>query len=448
MSSDTVAVTVLVAGDSVRITALAKGAATIAVTARDPTGLEARHAFAVTVPNRGPVVTDMLPRRLLEVGDTLEVDLSGHFSDPDGDALSYMAASSNTSVVEAAIAGEILAIVALNSDSATIIVSATDTDGLSIARDFTIMIANRAPEAVDTTPDLTLTEGDTAVLDLSAHFRDPDGDTLSYAPESSREIRVKVAVTGDSLILSAETAGSSTISVTARDAGGLSATQRFRAVVEPAPIPDLVVGTPTVDADSVEVGGEFTLSAVVRNQGEGKATSSTTLRFFDSDNPRITTSDSLLGTYPVGQLDTAATSVGSLMVLAPTAAGTYYYGACVGALDNESDTGNNCSGAVRVRVWQPNRAPAAGRHDPAPGSAPRRFQSGEPDRVLPRPRRGSVELRCHVLGYGHRCGGRGQRRCDRETEVPGHGDRHRDRGGPLGALGTAGIRGVGAEPGA
>ena len=356
VSSDTVAVTVLVAGDSVRITALAKGTATIAVTARDPTGLEARHAFAVTVPNRGPVVTDMLPRRLLEVGDTLEVDLSGHFSDPDGDALSYMAASSNTSVVEAAIAGEILAIVALNSDSATIIVSATDTDGLSIARDFTIMIVNRAPEAVDTTPDLTLTEGDTAVLDLSAHFRDPDGDTLSYAAESSREIRVKVAVTGDSLILVAETAGSSTISVTARDAGGLSATQRFRAVVEPIPVPDLVVDTPTVDADSVEVGGEFTLSAVVRNQGDGDATSSTTLRFFHY-NPRITPTDSLLGTFPVRPLNTAERSVGSFIAQAPTAAGTYYYGACVGALDNESDAGNNCSGAVHVRVWQPNRAP-------------------------------------------------------------------------------------------
>ena len=357
VSSDTVAVTVLVAGDSVRITALAKGAATIAVTARDPTGLEARHAFAVTVPNRGPVVTDMLPRRQLEVGDTLEVDLSAHFSDPDGDSLSFMAASSNTSVVEAAIAGAILSIVALNSDSATITVSATDTDGLSIARDFTIMIANRAPEAVGEAPDLTLTEGDTAVLDLSAHFRDPDGDTLSYAAESSREIRVRVAVTGDSLILVAETAGSSTISVTARDAGGLSATQRLRVVVEPVRLPDLVVNDPMVDPDSVAVGSDFTLSAVVRNQGDGKATSSTTLRFFHSDNPRITPSDSLLGTHPIGQLDSGATSVGSLVVHAPTAAGTYYYGACVGALDNESDTGNNCSGAVRVRVWQPNRAP-------------------------------------------------------------------------------------------
>ena len=168
---------------------------------------------------------------------------------------------------------------------------------------------------------------------------------------------MKVAVTGDSLILSAETAGSSTISVTARDAGGLSATQRFRAVVEPAPIPDLVVDTPMVDADSVEVGSDFTLSAVVRNQGEGDATSSTTLRFFHSDNPRITPTDSLLGTFPVRPLNTAERSVGSFIAQAPTDPGTYYYGACVGALDNESDTGNNCSGAVRVRVWQPNRAP-------------------------------------------------------------------------------------------
>ena len=265
--------------------------------------------------------------------------------------------SSDTGIAAAAVASGVVIVRPRFRGTATVTVTATDPSGLSARQEFEVSVPNRGPEATGVVDEQQLHVGDSVTIGVSVYFTDPEGDTLSYAAESSREIRVKVAVTGDSLILVAETAGSSTISVTARDAGGLSATQRFRAVVEPIPVPDLVVGTPTVDADSVEVGGEFTLSAVVRNQGEGKAASSTTLRFFHSNNSRITPSDSLLGTHPIGQLDSGATSVGSLVVHGPTDPGTYYYGVCVGPLENESNAGNNCSTAVHVRVWQPNRAP-------------------------------------------------------------------------------------------
>lgn len=333
MSSDTAVATVAVAGDSLRIAALAKGPATVTVAARDAAGQEALHRFAARVPNRAPVVTDRLPRRQLEVGDTLRVGLSGYFSDPDGDSVSFTAASSDTAAVRAIATGEILAIVAQLSDSATITVAAADAEGLTAVQVFTVVVANRAPEAIGTIPDFTLTEGDTAVLDLSRHFRDPDADSLSYTVRSSRRIRVTAAVAGDSLTLSAETAGSSTITLTARDPDSLSVTQRFRVVVERPRYPDLVVESPAVDADSIAPGATFILSAVVRNRGDGDAMSPTTLHFFRSHDTRITTADN-----PVG---------------------TYFYGACALPLDSESDIGNNCSGSVRLRVWQPNRAPRA-----------------------------------------------------------------------------------------
>ena len=357
MSSDTSVAGVAVARDTVTVAARAKGAATITVTAHDAGGLEAQHSFEVTVPNRPPVVLEAPPDGRLVVGDTARTDLSLHVSDPDADSLTFAAASSAPRVATASVAGATLTIAALAPDTATITVTATDPDGLAATLDLTVVVPNRAPEALGTIPDTTITVGDTIRLVASRHFRDPDGESLSYTVRTSRRIRVAATVADSTVTLAALSAGSSNITLAARDPGGLSAIQRLRVVVEPVPVPDLVVDEPMVDPDSVAVGREFTLSAAVRNRGEGNATSSTTLRFFHSSNARITPTDSLLGTYPVGPLDPAASSAGALIVHAPTAPGTYHYGACVEALQDESSAGNNCSIAVSVRVWQPNRAP-------------------------------------------------------------------------------------------
>ena len=358
-SSDTLVARVEVDGDSVRLVALAKGMATVTVTARDPAGVAADQSFTVTVPNRAPFVAETIPADSALLGDTLDLVLNPYFADPDGDSLGFSAESSDPVVAMARVTGRTLVVVPVVPGRATITVTASDPEGLSAAQSFEVMAVNpnRAPVAVGEISDRLIHVGATDSLNVSTYFSDPDGDSLSYTAETSRRIRVAVAAHGDIIALKAVSVGSSTITVTARDPDGLPARQRFRAVVEPVPTPDLVVGTPTIDRDSVEVEGEFTLTAVVRNQGEGKSTSSTTLRFVHSNNPRITASDSLLGTHQVGRLDTAAMNVGSLTVHAPATPGTYYYGACVEALENEAEAGNNCSSAASIRVWQPNRAP-------------------------------------------------------------------------------------------
>lgn len=38
---------------------------------------------------------------------------------------------------------------------------------------------NQAPTVADTIPDVTMLKDDTAVINLSRHFADPDGDILS-----------------------------------------------------------------------------------------------------------------------------------------------------------------------------------------------------------------------------------------------------------------------------
>ena len=117
-----------------------------------------------------------------------------------------------------------------------------------------------------------------------------------------------------------------------------------------APAPDLVVDSPTVSDSSPAAGNSFDLSATVRNQGTGRSRSFTTLRYYRSTDATISARDTAVGTDSVGFLDASETSDESIRLTAPSSPGTYYYGACVETVPDESDTGNNCSSAVEVTV--------------------------------------------------------------------------------------------------
>ncbi len=115
--------------------------------------------------------------------------------------------------------------------------------------------------------------------------------------------------------------------------------------------PDLVVGSPSVSESSPAAGAAFTLSAEVRNGGDGES-AATTLRYYRSADATITASDTEVGTDAVAGLAASAASIQSVELTAPSA-GTHYYGACVDAVADESDTANNCSPAARVDVVEP-----------------------------------------------------------------------------------------------
>ena len=119
--------------------------------------------------------------------------------------------------------------------------------------------------------------------------------------------------------------------------------------------PDLVVQTPSVSDSSPNAGGSFTLSATVRNQGNGLS-ASTTLRYYRSTDATISTGDTQVGTDTVSGLSASGATNESISLLAPSTAGTYYYGACIDPVSGESNTRNNCSRAVTVTVApQPTR---------------------------------------------------------------------------------------------
>ena len=116
-----------------------------------------------------------------------------------------------------------------------------------------------------------------------------------------------------------------------------------------SPGADLVVESPRSTESSVAPRGTLRFGATVRNQGIG-ASGATTLRYYRSSDSTITTSDTAVGTDPIGSLAGSATDRQSIGQRAPEAPGTYYYGACVDPVAGESDTTNNCSSGVQVTV--------------------------------------------------------------------------------------------------
>ena len=106
--------------------------------------------------------------------------------------------------------------------------------------------------------------------------------------------------------------------------------------------PDLEIGAPTVSNSGPVVGANFTLSAAVSNTGGGQS-ATTTLRFYRSTDATITTSDTEVHMSTIAAL--AALGGASVMTTftPTTVAGTYYYGACVDEVTDESDITNNCS---------------------------------------------------------------------------------------------------------
>ena len=116
------------------------------------------------------------------------------------------------------------------------------------------------------------------------------------------------------------------------------------------PPPDLVVESPSVSDSSPYAGASFTLSATVRNQGSGPS-AATTLRYYRTATLFGTKTE--VGTDAVDALAVSGTSDESIDLTAPASLGTYYYGACVIVVTDESDTSNNCSDAVTVTVGAP-----------------------------------------------------------------------------------------------
>ena len=98
----------------------------------DITGGRSRITTVVSSPdnNRPPRALASIPARMLtQEGAALEVDIAGFFSDPDGDRLTYQAASSDDAVVKARLSGSMVTITPGTAGTAVVTVTAKDGRG-------------------------------------------------------------------------------------------------------------------------------------------------------------------------------------------------------------------------------------------------------------------------------------------------------------------------------
>ena len=181
--------------------------------------------------NRAPEVARRLPDLGFAPVGAARVELRGVFRDPDGDRLTWSAASSDVSVARTSLSGSVLDVLAGSvAGTALITVTAADPGGLTASQSFRAAVGtgNRPPRVARLLGDRAVESGGTADVPLDGAFTDPDGDRLTWTASSSAPSVVRAAVAGSVLGLSAgRTPGRASITVTAADPAGLSATQSF-----------------------------------------------------------------------------------------------------------------------------------------------------------------------------------------------------------------------------
>ena len=246
---------VSVSGSSVTVAGQSQGTTTVTVTASDAGGLTVQQTFGTTVPNRAPTAVDSIADLDLFIGDTIEIDVSAYFSDPDGDTLTYTAETAHADLATASVHGSSAIVTGLSQGTTTVTVTATDASGLAASQTFAVEVPNRAPQTVATIPDLALFTEDSIRVDVSGYFSDPDGDALTYAAVTADANVATVSVVWSTVTVVGVSQGATTITVTASDAGGLTA-QETLGVEVPNRAPVTVGSVADLDlyaGDTVEV---------------------------------------------------------------------------------------------------------------------------------------------------------------------------------------------------
>ncbi len=297
-SSNEDAATVSVDGYMVTVTGVKRGETMITVTATDPGGLYAMTTFMATVVNAAPMVANEIDDQTLTVVDPAMVSIADTFMDPDGDEMTYSVMSSNEAAATASLDGTDLMITGVKVGMTTITVTATDPEGLYVMTSFEAEVENAAPQMVGTLDDQVVTRGEPITVSIAGVFMDPDGDPLSYGTASDDASIATASISGESMTVDGLAPGTTSITVTASDPDGLSASGSFSVRVET--IPEAVGRIADV---TLQVGGDSMTMSIAQ--------------YFEDDD-----GDAL--TYTVAASGNAATAsiAGADLTLAPFTRGS------------------------------------------------------------------------------------------------------------------------------
>ena len=227
-SSDTAVATISLLDPAVTVNHVGVGTTTITITATDPGGLSATQTFTVTVTaNSAPTVVPIPTQTAPVGGSAITVNLDNYFSDADEQPLVYTATSSNTGIATVSMSSSNLSITGKALGTATITVTADDSF-TTTTQTITVNVKN-PPTAVGTIPNISGAVNQAGkTIALSPYFSEPNGQTLTYSASVSDAYYVSVYVnSSNGLEVTPLAAGNATVTVTATNPDGLSATQSF-----------------------------------------------------------------------------------------------------------------------------------------------------------------------------------------------------------------------------
>ncbi|WP_405173389.1 S-layer homology domain-containing protein [Paenibacillus sp. FSL H8-0260] len=183
--------------------------------------------------NHAPVVQNNIdPISALITSGVQNVDISNVFIDPDGDPLTFAAASSNASVATVSVNGNHLNLLPVDSGTAMITITAMDGQGGVNTATFAFTVtSNQPPIAISGITTQLLTPGITAprTFDLAQLFQDPDNDMLTYSASIDNVNAGTLSLNGNTLTVTpaANSSASGLVTLTATDDKGGSATSTF-----------------------------------------------------------------------------------------------------------------------------------------------------------------------------------------------------------------------------
>ena len=126
--------------------------------------------------NRAPTAVGAIPDRSVSVGGADTLDVSGYFSDPDGDALTYAVETSDAGVVTAVLVSSTVTLSGLAEGTAIVTVTARDPLGSSARQVFDVSVLPFVASITVSPASDTIAPSDRAWL--SATATGPDGEQL------------------------------------------------------------------------------------------------------------------------------------------------------------------------------------------------------------------------------------------------------------------------------
>ena len=229
----------------------------------------------VTPVNDAPVVTPAIPGEAALPaqsnldGDMPSVDVSGPFSDIDGDPLTFAAIGLPEGLSIDSETGFITGTLPPGASADgpySVTVTATDPDGAAVSAEFIWTVENIAPVVTAELPNVSFNDASDVSLSTAASFADPDGDELTFTATDLPEglsIDPETGLISGTIDHSASQSGPYEVTVTATDAQGESTTTTFTLAVENvAPIIDIGEG-PNGGNVSPGVGGNAVMELSV-----------------------------------------------------------------------------------------------------------------------------------------------------------------------------------------